>query len=60
LEQLQKDLRDLQKRKELVNSRSAVLNNEYKRTLEKIENQKKEIENMIFEATGKKVQIGPF
>lgn len=60
LEQLQKDLRDLQKRKELANSRSVALDNEYKRTLEKIENQEKEIENMIFEATGKKVQISPF
>lgn len=57
LEQLQKDLRDLQKRKELANSISVVLDNEYKRTLEKIETQKKEIGNMIFEVTGNKVQI---
>jgi len=57
LERLQKDLRDLQKRKELANSRSVVLDNEHKRTLEKIETQKKEIENMILEVTGKKVQI---
>jgi len=60
LEQLQKDLRDLQKRKELANSRSVALDNEYKRILEKIENQEKEIENTIFEAAGKKVQISPF
>ena len=55
--QLQKDLKDLLNRKKLVDSRGAVLENEVRKTLEKIEEQKKELEKTILELTGKNVQI---
>jgi len=55
--QLQEDLKDLQKQKELVDSRGAVLENKIGKTLEKIEEQKKELEKAILELTGKNVQV---
>jgi len=55
--QLQRELKELQKQKELFDSRVAVVDNEHKGVLEKIENQKKELENVIFESTGKKVHV---
>jgi len=55
--QLQEDLKDLLKWKELVDSRDAVLESKIRKTLEKIEEQKKELEKAILELTGKNVQI---
>lgn len=55
--QLQKKLEELQKQKELVDSRVAAVDNEHKGALEKIETQKKELENTIFESTGKEVHV---
>jgi len=55
--QLQEDLEDLLKRKQLVDSRGALLENEVRKTLEKIEEQKKEMEKTILELTGKNVQV---
>ncbi len=55
--QLQKKLEELQKQKELVDSRVATVDNEHKGALEKIETQKKELENTIFESTGKEVHV---
>jgi hypothetical protein len=57
LTQLQEGLKGLLKRKELVDSRRAVLENEIRKTLEKIDEQKKELEKAILELTGKSVQI---
>jgi len=53
--QFQKGLKGLLKRKKLVDSRGAVLENEIRKTLEKIEEQKKELEKAILELTGKSV-----
>jgi len=55
--QLQRELKELQKQKELIDSRVAVVDNEHKGVQEKIETQKKELENAIFESTGKKVHV---
>jgi multidrug efflux pump subunit AcrA (membrane-fusion protein) len=57
LTQLQKNLRDLQKRKELLNSRGAVLERQTKEALEKNEDEKKELEEIVLELTNKKVQV---
>lgn len=57
LKKLQEDLKDLLKRKELVDSRGAVLKSKVRKTLKKIEEQKKELEKAILELTGKNVQI---
>ncbi|MCK4320495.1 hypothetical protein KAW11_02670, partial [Candidatus Bathyarchaeota archaeon] len=55
--QLQKKLEELQKQKELVDSRGAAVDNEHKGALEKIENQKKELETTILELTGKEIYV---
>ena len=57
LAQLQKNLRDLQKRKELLDSRGAVLERKIKENFEKIEDQKRELEKIVLELTNKKVQV---
>jgi len=57
LKQLQEDLKELLKRKELVDSRVAVLESKIRKTLEKIEEQKKELEKAIMELTSKSIQI---
>ncbi len=57
LAQLQKNLRDLQKRKELLDSRGSVLERQTKEALEKIEDQKKELEKIVLQLTDKKVQV---
>ena len=57
LKKLQKKLKDLRKRKELVHSRGVVLDKKIKRTLEKIENQKKELEKIVLELTNRNVQV---
>lgn len=55
--QLQRELEELRKQKELVDSRVVIMDNEHKGVLEKIETQKKELENTIFELTGKEVHV---
>jgi predicted nucleic acid-binding Zn-ribbon protein len=57
LAQLQENLRDLQKRKELIESRGAVLERRIKETLEKIEEQKKGLEKIVLDLTNKNVQV---
>ena len=57
LAQLQKNLRDLQKRKELLDSRGAVLERKIKENFGKIEDQKRELEKIVLELTNKKVQV---
>jgi len=56
-EQVQENLRELQKQKNLVNSRNAFLETEQKKTLEKIENQKTELEKLILKLSSKNVHI---
>jgi len=55
--QLQKNLRDLQKREKLLTSRGAVLERQTKDALKKIEDQKRELEKIVLELTNKKVQV---
>ena len=55
--QLQRGLEEARKQKELVDSRVAALDSEYKGVLEKIESQKKELETTVFELTGKEVHV---
>ena len=57
LAQLQKNLRDLQKRKELLDSRGTVLEKKIKENFEEIEDQKRELEKIILELTNNKVQV---
>lgn len=57
LTQLQQDLKDLQKQKELVDSRSAVLKEKIETTVKKIEEQKKGLDKAVLELTGKNVQV---
>ena len=57
LAQLQKNLRDQQKRKKLLDYRRAVLERKIKESLKKIEDQKNELEKIVLELTNKKVQI---
>jgi len=56
-EQVQENLREIQKQKNLVDSRNAFLEVEKKKTLEKIENQKKELEKLILKLSNKSVRI---
>ena len=55
--QLQKGLEESRKQKELVDSRIAAVDSEYKGALEKIESQKKKLETTVFELTGKEVHV---
>jgi len=55
--QLQKKLEELQKQKELADAKVAAVDNEHKGALEKIENQKKELETTILELTGKEIYV---
>ena len=57
LAHLQKNLRDLQKRKELLDSRGTVLEKKIKENFEKIEDKKRELEKIILELTNNKVQV---
>jgi len=57
LTQLQKNLRDWKKRKELLDSRGAVLERQTKEALEKVEDQKKELEKIVLQLVDKKVQV---
>ena len=57
LTQIQRNLRTLQKRKELLHSRDAVLEGKIKETLKKIEDEKGELEKFVLELTNKKVRV---
>ena len=57
LRQFRKDLRELEKRKELVDSRKAVLESECQKIMEKIKTQKRGLEKTILELTDKNVQV---
>jgi len=57
LTQLEENLKDLQKEKELLDSRDAVLERQIKETQKKIEDQKRELEKTVFELTNKNVQV---
>jgi len=56
-EQIRVDLKTLKKRKSLVNSRLAILDNTYRKTREKIESSKRELEEDAQELTGKPINI---
>jgi len=56
-EQGQENLREMQKQKNLVDSRDAFLETEQKKTHEKIENQKTELEKLILKLSNKNVRI---
>jgi hypothetical protein len=57
LAQLQRELGDLQRRRELVSSRSAVLESEHERLLKKIKSQEKELQSIVLRLTGKNVRV---
>jgi hypothetical protein len=57
LAHFQNVLKELQKQKEFMDSRNAILNSEHKKIVEKIKNQKRELEKTIVELTNKNVQI---
>ena len=57
LAQIQKNLKNLQKRQELLGSRGTVLEKKIKETSEKIEDQKRELERIVLELTNKKGQV---
>ncbi|MGD8507137.1 MAG: hypothetical protein PVF15_10825, partial [Candidatus Bathyarchaeota archaeon] len=57
LGQLQTALQNLQKRKESVESRRRILEEERQRILKRVEAHKGTLENSIFELTNKKVQV---
>jgi len=56
-EQIKKDLEELKKRENLVDSRWALLHEEHRKTQEKIEALKKELEESVRELTGKAINI---
>ena len=56
-EMVQENLREMQKQKSLADSRNAALETEQKKTLEKIENQKTELEKLIRKLSNKNVHI---
>jgi len=57
LAKLQEELRQLQKENELASSRVQTLEDEQKKLLERIENEKKELEKTLFQLTGKNIQV---
>jgi len=57
LAQLQNEKTELQRRAELATSRKAALINERERLRERVEQQKRELEKMVFQLTNKTVQI---
>ena len=56
-EQIQIDLKELQKRKNLVDSRWSLLDAEHRKTREKIENLKQELKESVLQLTGKTIDI---
>lgn len=57
LEDHQRELMELQRRKKFVDSKYAVLDGEYQEQLQKIGSQRKELERTVFRLTGKKVAV---
>lgn len=57
LTQFQKDLRELKKKKELMDSRKAVLESEHQKIMRKIKTQKRGLEKTILELTDKNVRV---
>jgi len=57
LAHFQNILRKMQKQMELMDSRNSILNSEHKKMVEKIKNQKRELENIILELTDKTVRV---
>jgi hypothetical protein len=55
--QIQESLEEKQKQKNLTDSRNAVLETEHKKTLEKIENQKTELEKLTLKLSNKNIHI---
>jgi len=53
----QKESTELQRRKEFLESKHAFLNGKHQELLQKIENQKRELEKTILELTGKRVTV---
>jgi len=56
-EQLQKELTELQKQMRFMESRSNTLDDGHKKTLERIESQKKKLESVVFELTSKNIEV---
>jgi len=56
-EQVQENLRETQKQKNLTDAKNAVLETEQKKTLDKIENQKAELEKLIHKLSNKNIHI---
>lgn len=54
---LQEELRQLQKENELAISRVKALEGEHRKLLEKIENEKKQLTETVFQLTGKNIQV---
>ncbi|MFQ5836911.1 MAG: hypothetical protein ACE5HG_03565 [Candidatus Bathyarchaeia archaeon] len=57
LAHFQNILRELQKQEKLMDSRNAILKSEHEKIVEKIKNQKRELENIILELTSKNVRV---
>ena len=57
LAKVQDGLKNLQKKKELHDSRSAALDEKIKKTREKIESQRRELEKIALELTGKDIRV---
>lgn len=57
LKKFQSNLRQLEKRKELMDSKKAVLESAHQKIMEKIKNQRKELEKTISELTDKNVRV---
>jgi len=57
LVRLQEELSQLQKENEFTSSKVKTLEGEHKKLLEKIENEKKELEKTIFQLTGRNIQV---
>lgn len=56
-EQIHGDIKETKKRKNLVDSRWSLLDAEHKKTREKIETLKQELEESVLEITGKRIDI---
>jgi len=54
---LQEELRQVQKENELASSRVKALESEHRKLLEKIENEKKELEKTVFQLSEKNIQV---
>jgi len=54
---LQEELKQLRKENELTSSRVKALEGEHRKLRERIENEKKELEENVFQLTGKNIQV---